>query len=372
ITVSTEKLEFETIPCGMCQMKTVQLFNHESVPCQWSIAEEVKLKKVNKFLPFYKRKQLPPPVVYEMLPNSGLLSPGERVNVQVTFTPLAEEVYSKNLVVSVAESYQKVLITAQGEGEEARLDFCPPVLQLRPCLPFSTDVEAEVTVKNSRSFPIEFYCLELDTQYLEEERILRSVQGYDENNRLLLPPRIPGEGLPHELLEFYQHYNTTENGITGQSEFCKFNQPQNCLIISYLIIYTLDIPLHSEPLTLPVLCAVLSEINREGLRKELGQLLLDPVSRAIARHMGIDLSPDSLAALNRRGIAIIVYGAPKTGINGTAMSLAQYYGGTLVSIDAVVTEALLEGTSRAAITARQLFDQAAAEYAKTVGEPCKS
>lgn len=59
--------------------------------------------------------------------------------------------------------------------------------------------------------------------------------------------------------------------------------------------------------------AVLSEMNREGLHKELGHLQTDPVSRAIARHIGVDLSPDSLTALNRRGIAIIVYGAPNTG-----------------------------------------------------------
>lgn len=40
---------------------------------------------------------------------------------------------------------------------------------------------------------------------------------------------------------------------------------------------------------------------------------MTPVSRAIARHMGVDLSPEGLAARNRRGIAIIVYGAPLTG-----------------------------------------------------------
>lgn len=45
----------------------------------------------------------------------------------------------------------------------------------------------------------------------------------------------------------------------------------------------------------------------------LGELEMTPVSRANARHMGVDMSPESLAALNRRGIAVIVYGAPLTG-----------------------------------------------------------
>lgn len=125
------------------QMRTIQLVNHESVPCYWSIAEEVKpfkkvqhlslsMKKaiifrfrkpkekntnfisvmsvsglgfiqVDKFLPLYERKKVlqerrPPPVVFEMIPSSGLLSPGERVNVQIKFSP-AEEVKGIDLRV---------------------------------------------------------------------------------------------------------------------------------------------------------------------------------------------------------------------------------------------------------------------------------
>ena len=32
------------------------------------------------------------------------------------------------------------------------------------------------------------------------------MQGYDENNTLLLPPRAPGERLPTELLDYYKEY----------------------------------------------------------------------------------------------------------------------------------------------------------------------
>lgn len=59
--------------------------------------------------------------------------------------------------------------------------------------------------------------------------------------------------------------------------------------------------------------SVLAEIAKEEINGTLGQLEMTPVARAIARHMSIDLSPEGLAARNRRGIAIIVYGAPLTG-----------------------------------------------------------
>jgi len=41
---------------------------------------------------------------------------------------------------------------------------------------------------------------------------------------------------------------------------------------------------------------------------------VSPLSAAIARHMGVNLSPDGIAARNRRGIAIIIHGAPLSGM----------------------------------------------------------
>lgn len=71
----------------------------------------------------------------------------------------------------MAESTQQVFITARGQGELPELHFCPSVLELGPCLPASTEEEAEITVRNQCSFPVEFYSLEFDKQYLEEEKV---------------------------------------------------------------------------------------------------------------------------------------------------------------------------------------------------------
>ncbi|XP_035521672.1 hydrocephalus-inducing protein homolog [Morone saxatilis] len=379
ITVSTDTLQFDTVQCSMCQIRTIQLFNHESVPCYWSLAEEVKpFIKVHKFLPLYQckkvlREQQPHPVVFEMIPSSGMLSPGERVNVQIKFSPAEGLAYSRQLVVCVAESTQQVLIRAQGQGEEPQLNFCPSVLELGPCLPISTEVEAEVIVKNPCSFPIEFYSLELDTQYLEEEKILRLMQGYDENNILLLPPRAPGESLPEELLDYYKEYcsqleddaelkaglDEEEGGtVDTQGEEKRpndANQPDS----KEEEIQTISVK--PDELFGP-------EMTKEGSSERLGQLEMTPVSRAIARHMCVDLSPEGLATRNQRGIAIIVYGAPLTGTSSTAAALAHHYRGACLNVDAVVTDVLKNGTSPVSLTARQLYDCAAAQYAENNAE----
>ena len=46
----------------------------------------------------------------------------------------------------------------------------------------------------------------------------------------------------------------------------------------------------------------------------VGELLeITPVSAAIARHLGIDLTPEGKAAMRRRGVSIVVHGAPLSG-----------------------------------------------------------
>ncbi|XP_034444093.1 hydrocephalus-inducing protein homolog [Hippoglossus hippoglossus] len=325
VTVSTDSLQFDTLQCGMCQIKTIQLVNPESVPCDWSVAEHVKpFPKVDKFLPLHVRKkvwqaQRPPLPVFEMIPSSGVLAPGKRVNVQIKFRPTERHAYHRQLVVRVAENTEPVFIAAQGQAEEPQLEFCPSVLELGPCLPATTDVESEVIVRNPCSFPIEFYSLDFDTQYLEEEKILRLMQGYEENNTLLLPPRVPGESLPRELLDYYKEH-----------------------------------------------CSQLKEdeMTTEASGGKVGELEMNPVSRAIARHKCDDMSPEGLAARDCRGIAIIVYGAPQTGGSDTAAALAHHYGAACVSVDAVVTDVLTHGTSPVSLMARQVHDSAAAEYAR--------
>lgn len=48
------------------------------------------------------------------------------------------------------------------------------MLELGPLLPYSSGAAGTVVVKNPCEFPIEFYSLEFDQQYLAEEQVRRS------------------------------------------------------------------------------------------------------------------------------------------------------------------------------------------------------
>lgn len=54
-------------------------------------------------------------------------------------------------------------------------------------------------------------------------------------------------------------------------------------------------------------------------KEATGELDDSPVYRAIARHLGTDISAEGRAARNRRGIVVIVHGAPLTGTGTVAL-----------------------------------------------------
>ncbi|KAM6253129.1 hydrocephalus-inducing protein homolog [Porphyrio hochstetteri] len=336
LRVSRDRLEFAAVHCGQCQEETIQLHNQLQVPCKWFITVNEPVVKVDKYLPLYIKQKLlqerkNKPCVFEVLPSAGTLTPGQQFNVRVRFTPTEEKSYRSKLKINICQSTQHLQLQVSGSGLEPRLEFSPPVLELGPLLPFSPGVGGKVVVKNPCEFPIEFYSLEFDQQYLLEEQVLRVLKDYDCHNTLLLPPRAPGEELPPELLEYYKDQKRLQDEQAKSETEEQANQDNE---------RQHDTPASKDP---------------------PGELDDSPVSRAIARHLGIDTSPEGRAAQNRRGIVVIIHGTPLTGKTSAAVALSKYYGAACLSIDAVVREAISERSSWAALRARELCLRAATE-----------
>ena len=79
--------------------------------------------------------------------------------------------YRSELKINICQSSQHLQLQVLGCGLEPQLEFSPPVLELGPLLPYSCGAEGTVVVKNPCEFPIEFYSLEFDQQYLAEEQV---------------------------------------------------------------------------------------------------------------------------------------------------------------------------------------------------------
>ncbi|XP_064239335.1 hydrocephalus-inducing protein homolog [Aotus nancymaae] len=405
MTLSREKVDFATIQCGQCLVETIQLSNHLQVPCEWFVHSQKPMDKLEKHMPKYLRQKLraelkPKPRIFEIQPISGVLDPGEKSNVQVKFMPKEEKFYSQTLMFQIAQSAQKLTLLVYGQGLEPRLEFSPSVLDLGPLLLCAPGDEAKVIVKNPCDFPIEFYSLEFDQQYLIEEKILRKMKGYDSYNTLLLPPRNPGEKLPPELYEYFKEMKkskeeqirakylenlaqeneeedmpTSDQGTSSSTKGTSLSRGISVtsnLEERHVLLVESRAYLEEEEDEDSVEKIMFQTDKTDSIdshsMEEVGEVENNPVSKAIARHLGIDISAEGRLAENQKGIAIIIHGTPLSGKSASAVSMARYYNAACLSIDSIVLEAVSDSNNIPGIRARELCIRAAIEQSMKEGE----
>lgn len=73
--------------------------------------------------------------------------------------------------MQVSQSTQNLFVTCKGQGMEPHIEFEKSLLQFGPILPHTGSDDVSVKVINPCSFPVEFYSLEFDKQYLDEEKV---------------------------------------------------------------------------------------------------------------------------------------------------------------------------------------------------------
>ncbi|XP_035827636.1 hydrocephalus-inducing protein [Aplysia californica] len=505
--VSDDVLEFAEVKCGECKVITVQLHNHQMVKCEWDSTPTDDNKNIDKHVPMHLRRKIrqakKKPRIFEVLPPTGVLMPGQRVNVQVKFMPTEEKFYENRIPIRIAQSSQRIVLLCHGQGLEPRLEFERTLVAFGPILPHSQGDDQEVVVRNPCSFPIEFYSLEFDSGYLEEEKVLRLMRGYDEYNTLLLPPRPVNEKLPNELLDFYDEQlkkleeeekvkQEAEAAAEAERREREEKEKEECLLAIFPCSALLNQSSPTSPDTPPPPAPAPPEEEKEKKKKEkgkksvgkdtskdksgkekaqkktdemeafeaenvkpdkekeaellagddatedtkggettpapailttapsrtatpndpaaataaatapvvgelsaehtideiakkedlleekmkesiasgpgVGELEITPVSAAIARHLGIDLTPEGKAARNRRGMAVIVHGAPLSGKTSTAVSLAKHYEAALLTVDGIVCDAIANGNTPAGLRARELCSEAAKRKAEELKE----
>ncbi|KAL8603161.1 hypothetical protein ACOMHN_059333 [Nucella lapillus] len=429
--LSHDSLDFGEVKCGECRIVMVQIHNHHHVPGVWTTtvgglsntSTEVPSERCP---PLHRRrksktgKKNVPVSNFEVFPASGVLLPSQRMNVQIKFFPTEQKLHKETLYFQVAQSSQQLAIACRGEGLEPSLDLSTLLLQFAPILPFSQGDTQTVMVTNPCSFPVEFYCLELDTQYLEEEKVLRTIPGYSDLNFLLLPLRNPGDKLPTDLLEYYKECKRRqeeEEEAFGQMSLPSFDtikgdEQEKCKVTEVLDPSSpmsnptcptpqLELPKHLTTEAAPMNAREPDETRDQAANEPVqepmtpvsgvGQALeTSPVLEAVASYLGMDLSEQARAASHRCGVAVIIHGSPQSGrhthtqpqvwgghhhprqstvspLSGksvTAMTLAQHYDAVVVTLDGVVMEAITKGTSHSAAGARDLCREAGRLYAE--------
>lgn len=210
IIASAEVLEFGEVPVGCCKRVYVQLSNVSQVVGDWSIQKPPSRAEVRDWHHF------------KVEPRSGQLQPGQRVNVAVDFVPPSDDSrvhFQQKLPLRVvhAESSPIVRCTAQSSHASVRCDV--EKLSLGALLPSAKEPnEALFALENASSMPVEVVSLDFDKQYLVEEEMLSSFNGYDEQGVTLMPPRNPGDPIWEEVAEAHRMKEAMESAAQKAAE----------------------------------------------------------------------------------------------------------------------------------------------------------
>ncbi|ETO64005.1 hypothetical protein F444_18403 [Phytophthora nicotianae P1976] len=285
ISISTESLDFGKIAVSTCHTVFTQLQNVSAVPAEWAFKKPMgSTKDVGNF---------------RFTPQSGLLTPGAKVNIQIEFIPDSGRQFMLKLPIKINSNPKTRSIVCRGEGSELRISFSPPLVELGPVLPCAPPEEQLVEIRNDSEYPIEVFSVDFDAVYQRDEELLRSLSAFNSEDTLQLPVRDPGQPIAVYL---------ADNGLV------LMNSPDVAQTLGDL----------SQP----------SEIH--NITESSSQL---PESEDIGSMEQKDAALETLADFNpapRKGIDYIVVGPPQCGKSTQARLLAEKESLGIWTIDGAV------------------------------------
>lgn len=182
VQLSADVIDFGAVQTGRCRAMSVQLWNPNGVPAEWGVKRHPDAAHSKDW------------GYFACEPATGTLQPGERINMEVTFTPGPDqEKYGIKFPIKVNANPRQPMVTCRGTGFGLQVVASPVLLDLGAILPGAPQPgEKRFTLQNPSAVPIEVFSLDLDRQYLDEEEALKAAAGFEGLEVLTLPPREPG------------------------------------------------------------------------------------------------------------------------------------------------------------------------------------
>jgi hydrocephalus-inducing protein len=317
------EVDFEKVICGRQKVKYIQLKNLAPVPTTWSRVKPATGSK-GKDDSFF---------VLE--PNQGVLPPKSACNVAIRFNPTAERTFNARVSIKCQSNPKLRTVDVCGNGTALKLRFDPPSLRHDPVLPFDDPNKQLVEVVNDTQHDIEFYSLDFDQGYIDEENILRAVtqpglwQSSGRYQTMLVPPREPGQGLPDTVLEANKRRIRKETRRKKRDE-------------------------REEALSAWRARKNAAEEAGEEFEEEQPTVYEDEnLASTDEEGVGEIVETDTMKTKREEGLAldICIMGPTLSGHTDQADLICQYYGTTCVSFDDVIEEAMNKPT-QAGILAR--------------------
>lgn len=189
IEMTTAEVNFGKILVGRSSKVYVGLKNISPVTATWFF-KKVMSKDEN--------------IRFTIEPSSGSLRPFKKTVICVEFIPSEAHRSIAEFQLRIDQNKKPKSLRLIGEGANIPLVFDPALAEINPVLPFSEGGERVITVLNPTDFPVEFFSIDFDTKFKEEEEVLASLDTYDKSGVFRTIVRNPGEPLPSDIIRAAQ------------------------------------------------------------------------------------------------------------------------------------------------------------------------
>jgi len=106
-TMSSESIDFGKVMVGTVSIAKLRLENTREVPCEWSYSPKTTTGNIGQSKDLDR---------FSVVPNSGILHPGQRITIEVIYTPIQEKSTSQKLDFKITHSQTSKYLLVKGTG----------------------------------------------------------------------------------------------------------------------------------------------------------------------------------------------------------------------------------------------------------------
>ncbi|EFJ12294.1 hypothetical protein SELMODRAFT_425615 [Selaginella moellendorffii] len=184
LEVSHEHLDFGAVQFGQCKILYLRLFSRGEVPCIWTAAK-----------PDLGSCDIHDSTAFTCEPETGVIEAHKYVDLKVQFIPTQKKkAYFAVFFIDLLHNPVELKFACRGHSYVPIFTLEPSIIQLGPILPNAPEAaEIKYVIYNNAEEPVELYSLAFDPDYVKEEEILKTVEGYNEHDQLFLERRSAGQ-----------------------------------------------------------------------------------------------------------------------------------------------------------------------------------